>query len=125
MKTLLAVVLCCAFGFEFCGWATDASATKTGGTSSGFDRLVDRYFDSFFKFHPTDGTDAGFHEYDKQLESFSPKAIHAEISKLRDFQTQFGHFQQSYLSAQERGDFEYLENTIRARLLEIEAVQSW
>jgi len=125
MKTLLAVVLCCAFGFEFCGWAADASATKTGGTSSGLDRLVDRYFDSYFKFHPTDGTDAGFHQYDRRVEDFSSQAIQAEIAELKNFHSEFRQFQRAHLSQVGRGDFEYLENTINARLLDLEAVQPW
>jgi uncharacterized protein (DUF885 family) len=86
---------------------------------------VDRYFDSYFKFHPTDGTDAGFHQYDKQLEDLSSQAIQAEIAELQDLQSEFSHFPRSQLSEVEGGDFQYLENTIKARLLDLEAIQPW
>jgi len=98
---------------------------ENGGTSSGFDRLVDRYFDSYFKFHPTDGTDAGFHQYDRRVEDFSSQAIHAEIAELKNFQSEFSQFSAGAAFPGRAWDFEYLENMINARLLDLEAVQPW
>jgi hypothetical protein len=33
--------------------------------------LTDRFFEAEFKFHPTQATPAGFHEYDSKLEDYS------------------------------------------------------
>ena len=54
-----------------------------------FDKLVDDYFDFHFQFHPTEGTQAGLHQYDGKLEDFSRSGIDAEIAGLQKFQKQF------------------------------------
>src|SRR5882672_1350065 len=36
--------------------------------------VVDRFFETKFKFHPTEATAAGFHEYDEKLEDYSRAA---------------------------------------------------
>ena len=59
------------------------------------------------------------------MEDFSSQAIHAEIAELKNFQSEFSQFQRAQLSQVGRGDFEYLENMINARLLDLEAVQPW
>src|SRR5437763_1429068 len=33
--------------------------------------LVDRYFNQYFKVNPSQATNVGFHQYDRQLEDFS------------------------------------------------------
>src|SRR5215813_6175822 len=55
-----------------------------------FAKLADRYFDEFyFRYYPTAGTAAGFHQYDTRLEDYSRKAIDSQISALKQFKTQF------------------------------------
>jgi uncharacterized protein (DUF885 family) len=126
MKRLRAVsAVSLAFCFAFSGLCAGRRTYEPPNRADHFDSLVDRYFDSYFKFHPTDGTDSGFHQYDKQLEDFSRQSLQTEISALKAFQTEFSHFQRSQMSEQARGDFDYLENTIKARLLDLEAVQPW
>src|SRR5262249_35275298 len=53
------------------------------------DQLADRYFDESFKFNPTAGTAAGFHQYDTQLEDYSRATIDKQIAMLKGFQKQF------------------------------------
>jgi len=122
MKRLLAVQALC-LGFALSGWSARKPAARA--TQADFDRLVDKYFDSYFTFHPTDGTDAGFHQYDKQLENLSRQGIQAEISALKTFQTEFRRFQPGQLPEVAHGDFDYLENTNKARLLDLEDIQTW
>jgi uncharacterized protein (DUF885 family) len=90
-----------------------------------FDKLVDEYFDFHFQFHPTEGTQAGLHQYDGKLEDFSRSGIDAEIAGLLKFQKQFGSIQSRQLSPESAADLEILTSAIRARLLELQDVQMW
>ena len=44
--------------------ATNAEAAAT----TEYNSVVDQYFDAYFHFHPSEGTAAGFHQYDNMLE---------------------------------------------------------
>ena len=90
-----------------------------------FNTLVDEYFDFYFQFHPTAGTQAGFHQYDGKLEDFSRSGMDAEIAGLLKFQKQFGSIQSSQLSEESAGDLEVLTSAIQGRLLELQNIQMW
>ena len=54
-----------------------------------FKKVSDEYFDQvYFHYAPTQGTLAGYHQYDAQLEDYSRKNIDAEIADLKRFQSQ-------------------------------------
>ena len=44
--------------------------TPSAPAQAAFDKLVDHYFDFYFQFHPTAGTQAGFHQYDGKAGRF-------------------------------------------------------
>ena len=90
-----------------------------------FNSLVDEYFDFYFQFHPTAGTQAGFHQYDGKLEDFSRAGMDAEIAGLLKFQKRFGSIQSKQLSQESAGDLEVLTSAIQARLLELQNIQMW
>jgi len=90
-----------------------------------FDTLVDEYFDFYFQFHPTAGTQAGFHQYDGKLEDFSRAGMDAEVAGLLKFQNRFGSIQSSDLSQESAGDLEVLTTAIQGRLLELQNIQMW
>jgi Bacterial protein of unknown function (DUF885) len=73
---------------------------------------VDRFFDTEFKFHPTEASSAGFHEYDEKLEDYSRAGIDAEIAWLR------------LASSVSEGN-PLLVSHIRARLLDLETRRTW
>src|SRR5437773_170894 len=39
-----------------------------------FNTLVDKYFDFYFSFHPSEATAEGFHQYERKLEDYSAAA---------------------------------------------------
>src|SRR5438309_9112768 len=80
--------------------------------------VVDRFFETEFKFHPTEATSAGFHEYDAKLEDYSRAGVEAEIASLEGFLKEFE-------SAAASLDREIVLSDIRARLLELETRRSW
>ena len=72
--------------------ATILAPTMRAGSSryqNDFDKLVDSYFDFYFRFHPKEATAAGFHQYDDKLEDYSRAAREAESAKLRTLAARF------------------------------------
>ena len=44
--------------------------------------VVDRFFETEFKFHPTEATSAGFHDYDSKLEDYSRAGVEAANARV-------------------------------------------
>jgi uncharacterized protein (DUF885 family) len=90
-----------------------------------FDRLVDKYFDFHFQFHPKDATAAGFHQYDAKLEDYSRASRDAEAAQLRDFAPELARVDPAKLSAASADDLAFIQGNIKSRLLELETLQMW
>ena len=123
IKPLLAPTLCLAILALFASVAVAQAPARPPKTA--FNTLVDEYFDFYFQFHPTAGTQAGFHQYDGQLEDFSRSGMDAEIAGLLKFQKQFDSIPSSQLSQESAGDLEVLTSAIQGRLLELQNIQMW
>jgi uncharacterized protein (DUF885 family) len=80
-----------------------------------FDRFFDDYF---FRFYPTQGTAAGFHQYDTKLEDYSRNGVQQRIEVLHRFERQFA-------AAPETDDRDLVLGRIRADLLELEEIRQW
>jgi uncharacterized protein (DUF885 family) len=88
--------------------------------------LADQYFDQcYFKFNPTSGTAAGFHQYDDQLEDYSRATIEKQVASLKDFQKLAAKVDPKQLSAAARVDHWLLLNDINGRLLALENIRMW
>jgi uncharacterized protein (DUF885 family) len=80
---------------------------------------VDRFFDEvYFKFSPTGGTAAGFHQYDSQLEDYSKAALDANLKALHRAEREFAALPTD-------PDRDLILNYIRATLLDMEKVRTW
>ena len=91
-----------------------------------FNSLADQYFDKYyFKFNPSAGTAAGFHQYDTQLEDYSKASLDQQITTLKNFQKVIAKFDPLQLSAATRVDHTLVLNDIKARLLSLENIRSW
>ena len=44
------------------------AATPQAAATAEFNGMVDEYFNTYFHFHPTEGTYVGLHQYDSLLE---------------------------------------------------------
>jgi uncharacterized protein (DUF885 family) len=89
----------------------------------------EQYFDEYyFKFNPTQGTAAGFHQYDSQLEDYSRHAIDNQVAVLKKFQQEFSggytHIGPGDSMATEI-DHTLVLNDINARLLTLENIRPW
>lgn len=116
-----------AFLMSFANAQSPASppAQSVPYSSADFDKLVDYYFSGYFHIHPSDGTAAGFHEYDNQLEDLSQKARDHEIQHLTGMRQEFGIFHSDNLTPEQLVDLKLLENAIDARLLELREIRMW
>ncbi|MCU1262326.1 MAG: hypothetical protein JWO80_5211, partial [Bryobacterales bacterium] len=89
-----------------------------------FPERVDRYFDEvYFKFSPTAGTQAGFHQYDAQLEDYSKAGVAARVRALRRAEADFSGFAPK--SQEEQADRDFILGNIRSTLLDLETVRGW
>jgi uncharacterized protein (DUF885 family) len=92
---------------------------------TGFNTLVDQYFDFYFSFHPTEATAAGFHQYDSKLEDYSAGAQEQQTRGLKDFLAKFEAVDNSKLPADTVADREWIISSIHSNLLELENIQMW
>ncbi|HEX8800870.1 MAG TPA: DUF885 family protein, partial [Terriglobales bacterium] len=90
-----------------------------------FNRMVDEYFDTYFHFHPSEATAAGFHQYDSQLEDYSQKSRDEELSFLLETKQSWGYFHADNLNEEQRIDLKLVSNAINARILELREIRMW
>jgi hypothetical protein len=137
--------LVCVIAFACSGMAQKSTTTQQTSTQSAWDRLVDQYFDDYhYPFHPTAGTMAGFHRYDKQLEDYSRAGVDAEIKTLKEVRgkiekfglgdknqnphpskTRLGGAPSEILTPEQQADREMVLHSIDGRLLELEEIRGW
>lgn len=96
------------------------------GPTAAFDKLADQYFsDYYFKFNPTQGTAAGFHQYDTQLENYSKASIDEQIAVLQDQKKKFDALKAPQLSQRAAADRDLVLNDINSRLLTFQDIRTW
>ena len=109
-----------------CMSTTISISAATPDWKTQFARASDEYFDQvYFRYAPSAGTNAGFHQYDTQLEDFSRKAIDAEISALKTFEQRIEAIQPdpSPTDFVPRSDREIVLSNIRSQLLTLETIR--
>jgi len=90
-----------------------------------YNGTVDFFFDAYFHFHPSDGTAAGFHQYDNLLEDLSQQSRDAELSFLLEVKQAAGYRHIERYSDLQRADWKLLSNFINARILELQEIRMW
>src|SRR5215469_2724440 len=101
------------------------TARPSSQPTDAFDTLVNQYFNFYFSSHPSEGTAAGLHQYDTQLEDYSAQAQQKQIQGLKDFLTNFEAMDASKLPADKAADRQWIISSIQSALLELEDVQMW
>ena len=102
------------------------STPETSGSSATeFNKLVDEYFNEYFKFHPSEGTAAGFHQYDHQLEDPSQESMKAEIASIKQLQARFDAVPGQDLPPEVAADLELVKSDMNARLLRLQDIRQW
>src|ERR1035441_5583011 len=89
------------------------------------EKVSDEYLDQvYLRYQPTQGTLAGYHQYDTQLEDYSRKSVDAEISALKDFERRIEAIHPDADAADfvPRSDREIVLSAIHSRLLTLETI---
>src|SRR5438270_348421 len=101
-------------------------ASDSANNDKVFNSLAYQYFDKYyFKFNPSAGTAAGFHQYDIQLEDYSRGSLDQQVTALKSFQKVIAKIDPLQISAATRVDHTLVLNDINARLLSLENIRSW
>jgi hypothetical protein len=93
------------------------------GGEAKFALFVDAYFASRFASHPTEGTSAGLHQYDAQLEDLSRPRILARIEELKGQLAALPGHRSAW--PDDEIDARVLEGQIRGELLDLETLRTW
>ena len=107
---------------------SETAPVKSPGAAADFTALADRYFDEYyFKFNPSQGTAAGFHQYDNQLEDYSRASIERQIAILKKFKVEFsGRLRRGQAGNAEQAesiDRGLILDDINSRLLNLERIR--
>jgi uncharacterized protein (DUF885 family) len=120
MRTLLAAALAGVF------MLTPASAQRVSadGAVQTFQFLSEQYFEQvYFKYSPSAGTAAGFHEYDALLEDYSAATLEKQRVALHAWEKKIAAIDPAALDAPQAADREILLNSIRSAILTLEVVR--
>ena len=127
MRLLIAAVIA---GMMLCAMAiaqNNPQATESQANSGNRDwnKLVDSYFDEYFHFHPSEGTSAGFHQYDGQFEDVSQAGLTRQIAFLTEYKNKVENFAAKGLSPEEASDRDLLLSSINGQLLDLQNIRQF
>jgi uncharacterized protein (DUF885 family) len=112
-------------------YSQNKSASAKSAPAADFTAMADRYFDEYyFKFNPTSGTAAGFHQYDTHLEDYSRASLDQQIALLKKFKVEFTSRVSTGQTGLKAGDEAWVDlnlvlGDIHSRLLELENIRQW
>jgi uncharacterized protein (DUF885 family) len=104
---------------------TIVNADSKSQASSEWNKLVDSFFDGYFKLNPSQATAQGFHEYDSDLEDYSRKGIDDQIAFAKSYIARLNRFDSKPLPVEARQDYQLIANNLKSTLLELEEIRSW
>ena len=101
-----------------------AQHLSADGAPQTFHFFSEQYFDDYFKFNPTAGTSAGFHDFDTELEDYSATSTAAEIAWLHAIDKKLAPIDAKALDAPDAADLQILVNSIHSQLLSLEVIRN-
>ena len=122
---LLLALIACVNADPGTSSASSTPASAPSGTSPVFARFVDAYFDSLYSFNPSQGTAAGFHQYDNKVENLSAANINRRIATLHSLQRQLDSIQSTKLTLEDSIDAAMIDGAIRSELQDEEELANW
>lgn len=119
-------ILTTLLGLAMMSPIASAQRLAADGAAQTFGFVSEQYFsDVLFYFSPTNGTQAGLHEYDTQLENYSAETIQKQIAALHVYEKKIEDIPPTALDASVAADREILLNSIRSQLLSLEVIRNW
>jgi uncharacterized protein (DUF885 family) len=124
MPSLLPAAALLACALTICLPAAHAQRLSADGAPQTFAFLTNQYFDDYFRFNPTAGTQAGFHQYDTALEDYTSATTTAQIASLRTYEKKLAVIDPRALDAADSADLAILLNNIRSQLLSLDTIRN-
>ena len=95
-----------------------------------FSKLTEDFVYGSLALSPVSATQAGYHEHqgvklDEKLDDFSPSGVEASRKFYAGFKDRLAAIDQQTLSAEERADYQIMQNAIELSLLDLQQVQSY
>jgi uncharacterized protein (DUF885 family) len=124
-KVVVALAAVSVFCLTSCKQAEAPPAAKPDLSS-----LTDDFVYGTLALSPVSATATGYHEHkgvhlDEQLDDFSAAGIEQQHKFFSDFHNRLAAIQQDTLSAEDRADYQIIDNGINGSLLELEKIQSY
>jgi len=94
-------------------------------SSAEWGKLVDNFFEQYFKFYPTLGTQAGFHQYDTRLEDYSRRSIDEQSAWENEMLQRLASFDAKALPLEQRQDYDLVVNWLKGALLNWQSIRGW
>ncbi len=88
-----------------------------------FYHLSETYLEDVLRMQPTLATYLGKHEYDAQLEDYSPSAMQAAMTSYEKHDVAFGQVQRERLSASARIDYDLITSDIKSSLFALKRLR--
>ena len=106
--------------------AMPAQRITADGAMQTFSALSDQFFSEvYFKFSPTNGTSAGLHQYDTQLEDYSAAGVQAEIAALHEFEKKVEAIDPELWMLRRPRTATFCSTTLARSLLSLEVIRGW
>jgi uncharacterized protein (DUF885 family) len=130
MRQLLNVVLVLAVTSAMCLMSCKKTIIDGPPPPPNLSALTDEFVYGSLALSPTSATSAGYHQHktvnlEEQLDDFSPAGIDAQHKFYSDFHNRLAAIQQDTLSAEDRADFEIIDNNVNLSLLDLEKIHSY
>jgi len=95
-----------------------------------FSKLTEDFVYGSLALSPTNATQAGYHEHqgvklDEKLDDFSPVGIQTAQTFYSDFKARLAAIDQQALSAEDRADYQIIQNAIDLSLQDLQQVQAY
>ena len=92
--------------------------------------LTDDFVYGSLALSPSSATSAGYHQHkgvnlDEQIDDFSAAGIDQQHKFYSDFHNRLASIQQDSLSAEDRADYQIIDNQVNLSLLDFEKIQSY
>src|ERR1700750_669696 len=94
------------------------SCTLLAHAQTSLDMLVDEFYGDYFHYYPSEGTAAGFHQYDSLLENYSRQSIRSQVDMFNRYLSEFGNRPAS-------DDRDLVISKIQSQLLTLENIRPW
>jgi uncharacterized protein (DUF885 family) len=108
------------------GGTAASEATPLSPAQVALRAFVDAHFEDTFRRFPAMATHAGIHTYDGELRGFTPEERAAHLAQLKARLAALPQqVDRAALPPLDQADYDILENHMRARILDYEAVRNW